>query len=59
MVKKKTLWDNAPTTCPHCKGRIRVYVRNEIEVTKYSGYIVGPQKPSKKKSIPKKITTRK
>ena len=49
MVIKKTKLVNVTTRCPHCKGRIRIYVRDEIEVTKHSGYITGPKKSVKKK----------
>ena len=49
MVIKKTNWEDVITKCPHCKLRIRVYVRDEIEVTKHSGYITKERKPIKKK----------
>ena len=47
MVKKQTTWGNVTTRCPHCKGRIRVYVRDTVEVAKHSGYITGPKKAKK------------
>jgi len=49
MVIKKTKWEDVTTRCPHCNGRIRVYVRDEIEVTKHSGYITKARKSIKKK----------
>jgi len=49
MVKKTTVWASVPTRCPHCGGRLRVYAREEIIVTKRSGYIRKPIKSKKSK----------
>jgi len=48
MPVRTSKWESVIDRCPHCDGRLRIYVRNKVWTTKRSGYKTKARKKKKR-----------